>query len=187
MTSPDHFVAADRIEKIRLSSCFLPLAHQCARLAACNPAGLEALLPGPTGERNVYRVQARRHVLCHVGTQTNAEADLLMQIAAVLAVGGQALLSAPHAALCAHLPEAVQAQLVPGEDAQAEAALVSAPASEVLALAARLVKPGGPIVTLTAMPPGQTLVPLARLVSERSISTNTAAAGGNASLMTLEA
>ena len=165
----------------------LPLAHQCARLAACNPAGLEALLPGPTGERNVYRVQARRHVLCHVGTQTNAEADLLMQIAAVLAVGGQALLSAPHAALCAHLPEAVQAQLVPGEDAQAEAALVSAPASEVLALAARLVKPGGPIVTLTAMPPDQTQVPLARLVSERSISTNTAAAGGNASLMTLEA
>ncbi len=35
------------------------------------------------------------------------------------------------------------------------------------------------------MRPGNTAVPLARLVSERSISTNTAAAGGNASLMTL--
>ena len=71
-----------------------------------------------------------------------------------------------------------------GTQTSAEAALVSAQASEVLALATRLVMPDGSIVMLTAMPPRQTQVPLARLVSERSISTNTAAAGGNASLMT---
>jgi len=165
----------------------LPLAHQCARLAACNPAGLEALLPGPTGERNIYRVQARRQVLCHVGTQADAESDLLAQIATVLAVGGQAVLSPQTAGLLDGLPEAVQAQLLVSEALHAEAALVSAPDKEVLALAARLVKPSGPIVTLTAIPTGQIQVPLARLVSERSISTNTAAAGGNASLMTLQA
>ena len=165
----------------------LPLAHQCARLAACNLAGLEALLPGPTGERNIYRVQARRQVLCRVGSQASAESDLWVQMAAVLAVGGQAVLSAANAALCARLPEAVQAQLVFSDTLQAEAALISAPADEVLDLAAQLATQDGPIVTLTALQPGQTEVPLARLVSERSISTNTAAAGGNASLMTLAA
>jgi RHH-type proline utilization regulon transcriptional repressor/proline dehydrogenase/delta 1-pyrroline-5-carboxylate dehydrogenase len=163
----------------------LPLAHQCARFVVCNPAGLEALLPGPTGERNLYRVQARAQVICRVGTQTNAENELLAQIAAVLAVGGQAVLSSQNAALCAGLPEAVQAQLVVSEALQAEAALISAPANEVLALATQLAKQGGPIVTLTALQPGDLQVPLARLVSERSISTNMAAAGGNASLMTL--
>ena len=165
----------------------LPLAHQCARLAACNLAGLEALLPGPTGERNIYRVQARRQVLCRVGSQASAESDLWVQMAAVLAVGGQAVLSAANAALCARLPGAVQAQLVFSDTLQAEAALISAPADEVLDLAAQLATQDGPIVTLTALQPGQTEVPLARLVSERSISTNTAAAGGNASLMTLAA
>jgi RHH-type proline utilization regulon transcriptional repressor/proline dehydrogenase/delta 1-pyrroline-5-carboxylate dehydrogenase len=48
-----------------------------------------------------------------------------------------------------------------------------------------LAKRSGAIVSLTAMAPGDAAVPLARLVSERSISTNTAAAGGNASLMSL--
>jgi RHH-type proline utilization regulon transcriptional repressor/proline dehydrogenase/delta 1-pyrroline-5-carboxylate dehydrogenase len=165
----------------------LPLAHQCARLAACNPAGLEALLPGPTGERNVYRVQARARVLCRVGSQTSAEADLLTQIAAVLAVGGRAVLAAQSAALCASLPTAVQAHLVLSDTLQADVALVSAPAKEVLALATQLATQDGPIVTLTALQPGNAQVPLERLVGERSISTNTAAAGGNASLMALAA
>lgn len=165
----------------------LSLAHHCARLAACNPSGLEALLPGPTGERNIYRVQARAQVLCRVGTQTSAESDLLLQMAAVLAVNGQAVLSTSSAALCACLPAAVQAQLVVSDTLQADAALVSAPADDVLALAGQLAMQDGSIVTLTALPPGQVEVPLARLVSERSISTNTAAAGGNASLMTLAA
>ena len=43
----------------------------------------------------------------------------------------------------------------------------------------------GPIVGLTVLRPGATDVPLARLLTERSTSVNTAAAGGNASLMTL--
>ena len=165
----------------------LPLAHQCARLASCNLAGLEALLPSPTGERNVYRVQARARVLCRVGTQASAEEDLLTQIAAVLAVGSRALLSTQAAALRAQLPAVVQAELLLGEDLQAEAALVHAAPHEVLALAATLATQSGPIVTLSALQPGDTQVPLARLVCERSISTNTAAAGGNASLMTLAA
>jgi len=166
----------------------LPLAHQCARLAACNPAGLEAVLPGPTGERNVYRVQGRQRVLCQVGTQDRAQDDLLSQMAAVLAVGGLALLPDRFAALHAQLPAAVQAAVVlrsVQDSLQADAALIHAEPGEVLALARALAAQEGPIIGLTALPPGAASVSLARLVTERSISSNTAAAGGNASLMTL--
>ena len=68
----------------------------------------------------------------------------------------------------------------------ADAALLHGSPEDALALAAQLAAQPGPIVTLTALPPGTTDVPLARLVTERSVSTNTAAAGGNASLMTLQ-
>jgi RHH-type proline utilization regulon transcriptional repressor/proline dehydrogenase/delta 1-pyrroline-5-carboxylate dehydrogenase len=169
----------------------LPLAHQCARLAACNPAGLEAVLPGPTGERNVYRVQARHRVGCAVGTHPGATDDLLAQLAAVLAVGAQAVWSDAHAALHQQLPPAVQASVQLSADPLAsapalDAALCHGHAADHLRAAQALAQRLGPIVTLTALPPG-TPVPLARLVAERSISTNTAAAGGNASLMTLGA
>ncbi|MFM8589780.1 MAG: aldehyde dehydrogenase family protein, partial [Limnohabitans sp.] len=107
----------------------LPLAHQCARLAACSPAGLHAVLPGPVGEHNVYRVRARQRVWCQVGTQPGAQDDLLTQIAAVLAVGGQALLPERFAALHVQLPAAVQAVvgLRSGHNAlQADAVLIHA-------------------------------------------------------------
>ena len=167
----------------------LPLAHQCARMAACSPAGLQAALSGPTGERNVYRVQPRQRVLCRVGAHVGAQDDALLQIAAVLAVGGTALLPASAADMYARLPAIVQAALVlvgEGEPVDADAALLHGGAQDTLALAAQLAAQPGPIVTLTALHPGALDVPLARLVTERSVSTNTAAAGGNASLMTLE-
>ena len=43
----------------------------------------------------------------------------------------------------------------------------------------------GPIVGVTALAVGDMAIPLERLVVERSLSINTAAAGGNASLMTM--
>jgi RHH-type proline utilization regulon transcriptional repressor/proline dehydrogenase/delta 1-pyrroline-5-carboxylate dehydrogenase len=52
-------------------------------------------------------------------------------------------------------------------------------------LAARLAQRSGPIVLLHAFDPGDAQIPLERLVVERSLSVNTAAAGGNASLMAI--
>ncbi|HRK38910.1 MAG TPA: L-glutamate gamma-semialdehyde dehydrogenase, partial [Burkholderiaceae bacterium] len=170
----------------------LPLSHQCARLAACNPAGLQATLPGPTGERNVYQVHARQHVLCTVGQQPNAADDLLTQLAAVLAVGSTAVWDSHHpvaASLHAALPPKVQAHIELRNDwarADADAALCHGQPTDHLHTAQVLSQRPGAIVTLTTLPPGAP-VPLARLVAERSVSTNTAAAGGNASLMTLGA
>ena len=168
----------------------LALAHHCARLAASHPAGLQAILSGPTGERNVYQVKPRESVLCCVGAHPNAEDDALLQIAAVLAVGSSAVLPRSAAALHSRLPVPVQAALrLSAEDSMVgvDAALLHGNAQEALALAARLAAQQGPIVSLTVLTPGSVDVPLARLVTERSTSTNTAAAGGNASLMTLEA
>jgi RHH-type proline utilization regulon transcriptional repressor/proline dehydrogenase/delta 1-pyrroline-5-carboxylate dehydrogenase len=65
------------------------------------------------------------------------------------------------------------------------AALLHADEATTLHWQAQLAQRLGGIVTLTALRPGDVAVPLERLVSERSISTNTAAAGGNASLMSL--
>jgi len=166
----------------------LPLAHVCAQFAATSPSGLQATLSGPTGERNVYRVQARARVLCLTGEHSGADADRLTQLAAVLAVGSHAAWSLSAQALHAQLPAAVQSQVTlqdPAHGETVDAALLHADEATALYWQAQLAQRPGPIVTLTAMRPGDVAVPLARLVSERSISTNTAAAGGNASLMTL--
>ena len=166
----------------------LPLAHACAQFAAASPAGLQATLSGPTGERNVYRVQARARVLCLTGAQPDADADRLTQLAAVLAVGSSAVWPLSAQALHAQLPVAVQSQVTLQDLAQGppvDAALLHADEAITLHWQAQLARRQGAIVTLTALSPGNAAVPLARLVSERSISTNTAAAGGNASLMML--
>ncbi|PUE54360.1 trifunctional transcriptional regulator/proline dehydrogenase/L-glutamate gamma-semialdehyde dehydrogenase [Limnohabitans parvus] len=166
----------------------LPLAHACAQFAAASPAGLQATLSGPTGERNVYRVQARARVLCLTGDQACADADRLTQLAAVLAVGSRAVWPLSAQAQHAQLPAAVQSQVTledPRHGQPVDAALLHGDAATTLHWQTQLAQRPGAIVTLTALHTGDTAVPLERLVSERSISTNTAAAGGNASLMTL--
>ena len=166
----------------------LPLAHLCATFAATSPAGLETVLPGPTGERNIYRVQARARVLCLTGEQACADADRLSQLAAVLAVGSHAVWPLQHQGLLEQLPATVRSQITLQDPIHAEscnAVLLHADARTVLHWQTQMAQRAGAIVTLTALHPGDTDVPLVRLVSERSISTNTAAAGGNASLMTL--
>ena len=166
----------------------LPLAHLCATFAATSPAGLETVLRGPTGERNVYRVQARNRVLCLTGEQPHADADRLTQLAAVLAVGCRAVWPLQNQGLLDQLPAAVRSQITlqdPLNGEPSNAILLHADANTILHWQTQLAQGLGAIVTLTALHPGDTAVPLARLVNERSISTNTAAAGGNASLMTL--
>ena len=166
----------------------LTLAHACLQFAASNPAGLQALLQGPTGESNVYRVQARARVLCLTGSHDNANNDRLTQLAALLAVGSHSVW--PNAAmnLWSELPVTVQHHISledPDAPDPVDAALLHADARTTLDTLAILSRRPGAIVTLTALRPGDSAVPLARLVTERSISTNTAAAGGNARLMTL--
>ena len=165
------------------------LAAQCDQAAAESPVGPWVGLSGPTGEANLYAVQAREAVLCLAEGPTQ-DADLLAQLAAVLAVGSQAVWPAQARALQERLPTAVREHIALAQDwtqstAQFDAVLCHGQPATLLSVAQALALRPGPIVSLTGLTPGDARVPLERLVIERSLSINTAAAGGNASLMTI--
>ncbi len=167
------------------------LADRCAALARSSCAGLSVRLPGPTGEKNEYQLLPRERVLCLAGS----DAQRLLQLAAVLAAGAQALWPASAQALRASLPAQVQERIVLAadwQDADFAAVLHAGSAAALLDLQGRLAQRPGALVGLAALAgegsagdPAQACAALLRLVLERSISINTTAAGGNASLMTM--
>src|SRR5690606_19707780 len=146
------------------------------------------LLRGPTGERNVYQVFPRSAVLCLADT----EDDLITQLGAVLSVGAFAVWDGKSeiaANLYRRLPAAVQACVALEDhwpDHPGFEVALHHGSPESLAAALRvLAEREGAIVPVASMSSGDTAVPLERLVVERSISIDTTAAGGNASLMTM--
>ena len=166
------------------------LAAQCDQAAAESPVGPWIELPGPTGEANRYALRPRETVLCLADEHRQAEADRLAQLAAVLAVGAHALWPASALALRERLPAAVREHISLAQDwtqpaVAFDAVLHHGSPAAWLDTAAILAARPGPIVGLVALAPGEHRVPLERLVVERSLSINTAAAGGNASLMTI--
>jgi RHH-type proline utilization regulon transcriptional repressor/proline dehydrogenase/delta 1-pyrroline-5-carboxylate dehydrogenase len=165
-----------------------PAAAQACRLhTAAAPGQAWRALPGPTGEANLYAVRPRERVLC----LADEDADRLVQLGAILAVGGHAMWPTATRLLWERLPRAVQARVTLVDDWQAlgvafDAALHHGPPAQCLEVLRALARRPGPIVGLTGLRSGEHEVPLSRLLTERSLSVNTAAAGGNASLMTLE-
>ena len=152
--------------------------------AAC--AGLAAALPGPTGERNEYRVLPRERVLC-LADDDDAR---LLQLSAALAVGAQALWPQEALPLCATLPREVQARvgLVPDwtrPGTAFDAVLHTGTPQALHAVCHQVARRDGAIVGVTAVGAEDAGMALTRLVLERAVSVNTAAAGGNASLMTM--
>ena len=129
-------------------------AGKCSDMLATTPVGLLLELPGPVGERNIYRTTPRGTVLCLPGNVP----DALRQISAALATGNRVRVGVS-------LPELAHG----GQLARVQAALAAQP---------------GPIVPVWRMDTADA-APLAGLVLEQVISTNTTAAGGNAHLMTL--
>jgi RHH-type proline utilization regulon transcriptional repressor/proline dehydrogenase/delta 1-pyrroline-5-carboxylate dehydrogenase len=146
------------------------------------------MLPGPTGERNIYSLRPREAALC----LAESEDSLLFQLAGALATGCRAIWPArPETqALRASLPLEVQEPISLASDWTApgvefDVVLYQGSEAGLLAASARLADRDGPIVSVWRFAMDSTEVPLEALVLERSVSTNTAAAGGNASLMTI--
>ena len=163
------------------------LVTVCGRFEAASRVGIASLLAGPTGERNVYTLQPRDAVLC-LGAD---ESDRLVQLAAVLAVGSRAIWPSDAAPLRARLPAPVRARIDIVDDwtaaeARFDAVLHHGSVDELLRITAALASRAGPIVGVEGLRPGETALRLERLVVERALSVNTAAAGGNAALMTLQ-
>jgi RHH-type proline utilization regulon transcriptional repressor/proline dehydrogenase/delta 1-pyrroline-5-carboxylate dehydrogenase len=164
------------------------LVADCDALAAATPLGRTATLPGPTGERNTYALLPRGAVLAIAQTR----ADRLYQFAVMLAAGARAVWidSAESRTTLAELPSALRARVELAADPLAagigiETAWVQADATTVRDWSLWLAQRPGAIVSLHASAPGARAAPFDRLLVERSVSVNTAAAGGNASLMTL--
>ena len=165
------------------------LAAGCDRLAAFSPAGATVTLPGPTGERNTFSAAPRSSVLC----MADDDRDLMTQLAIVLSVGARAVFPASERAqrVMRMLPAEVSRSVVtipkdwkPGDGAF-DAVLHHGAPEESIALQRRVAERDGPIVSVHAFAPGEESMLVERLLVERVVSVNTAAAGGNASLMTV--
>ena len=143
-------------------------------------------LPGPTGESNEYTLSPRENVLCIAST----EQELLTQLYAVVALGGRCTWPSRWKTLREALPEHVRRLVDVRDDWRTgtggiDVALVHGSQEELADVQSKLVAQEGPVVSVERMERGCLRIPLERLVTEHAVSINTAAAGGNASLMTL--
>ena len=159
---------------------------------ARSPVGGSQELPGPVGERNLYILRPRGRVVALAQDAFST----MVQVGAILATGNEVIVEAanPAARELARLPAALAARIstVPSWQGAAHIAAVlfagdSAALREVNRQAAAI---DGPIVTVQAvsnagLAAGTEDYELELLLAEVAVSTNTAAAGGNAKLMTI--
>jgi len=148
-------------------------------------SGLRLALVGPTGEDNSLSFFARGTIAGVAGSV----AGCLHQILAALASGNCIVFGddVPVCGLLPALPRAVAAAVRIDADwasGSFGALLFDGPDEAADAWRRRLAARDGPILSLVRPQPDYDL---ARLVVERSVSINTAAAGGNASLMAMGA
>jgi RHH-type transcriptional regulator, proline utilization regulon repressor / proline dehydrogenase / delta 1-pyrroline-5-carboxylate dehydrogenase len=147
-----------------------------------SPLPVEMTLPGPAGEDNRLRFLPRGRLL---GIAPGIE-GALHQLGAALATGNRLLLADGEglAPVKRHLPETLRPHieiLNDWQNAEFGAVLLS-DTTKLAETLRRLARRPGPIVQIVCGTPEFDLL---RLVKEQTISINTAAAGGNASLMTL--
>jgi RHH-type proline utilization regulon transcriptional repressor/proline dehydrogenase/delta 1-pyrroline-5-carboxylate dehydrogenase len=147
--------------------------------------GLNAEMAGPVGERNLYTLHPRGHILLMPQTV----GGLFDQVAAVLSTGNHATLRANTAlqAIVADMPRSVITRISGSGDNFAGALIEGDDAHLRFAMAEIAAMPGPILLTQAARkdaPVGQAYR-TQWLLEEVSTSINTTAAGGNASLMTI--
>ncbi|OZB71292.1 MULTISPECIES: trifunctional transcriptional regulator/proline dehydrogenase/L-glutamate gamma-semialdehyde dehydrogenase [unclassified Thiomonas] len=169
----------------------------CEHYLAHSPISSVYTLPGPTGESNRYRLLPRSGgVWCIPQTVLG----LVHHIAATLATGNLALIEAPSSdspltPFLDALPPAVKAYVRSCPPTQRDTlpelsvVLFEGDADALARLQDQLAQRDGLILRIESLRPAQladgAMMDLTALVHEQSLSVNTAAAGGNAQLMTL--
>ncbi len=150
-------------------------AAQARAIHTASRLGSHVELAGPVGERNEYELHPRGRLLLRPRTR----AGLIRLMTMVLATGNTA--SVEGMDLPEGLPAGVAAAFRADPDAPLAACLVEGGEAALLQALADMAERPGPIVPVrSASRPGPGL---AWLLEEVSISINTTAAGGNASLM----
>ncbi len=147
-----------------------------------SPLLIEMDLPSPVGESNRLLFRPRGAVL----GMPESSFDALHQLGAALATGNRLILAnaEQRGSIGGFLPRelaGVIAFTADWQSAQFDAVLVSG-AEAATDIAKAVAEKDGPIIPVIC---GQPEFPLFRLVKEKTITINTAAAGGNASLMTI--
>ncbi|ELY4081980.1 trifunctional transcriptional regulator/proline dehydrogenase/L-glutamate gamma-semialdehyde dehydrogenase [Cronobacter sakazakii] len=160
----------------------------CEHYLALSQSGVQRTLPGPTGERNTYTLLPRERVLC----LADNEQDLLVQLAAATSAGSRVLwVDEPlQRTLAKQLPAAVNAIIDFAKPDVLfsqffDAVIYHGDSDQLRALCEKVAARDGAILSVQGFARGETNLLLERLWLERSLSVNTAAAGGNASLMTI--
>ena len=156
-------------------------ADRVREISARSPLGADLPLPGPVGERNSYSLHPAGMVLCAAATREG----LCAQLAASFATGNIALIAEParHRHLLDLLPASLRRYWCESGASPARA-LFEGDSDALRDFCVRIAEAeDGPLVPVfSAAPDGY---PLEFLLRERSLSINTAAAGGNASLMSI--
>ena len=165
------------------------LAQICAEYAACTPIGCRVDLPAPTGEQNLLRYRPLGRVLCLGSGHRLAGRGVLAQLAAALATDNRALLlaDARSRAVLSGIPAPVWMSIDWVEDwghETFEAALFEGDDERTHNLRWLLARRPGRRIALVR-PSAEERYALDRLVTEQTVTVNTAAAGGNAALMSL--
>jgi RHH-type proline utilization regulon transcriptional repressor/proline dehydrogenase/delta 1-pyrroline-5-carboxylate dehydrogenase len=136
----------------------------------------DAELPGPAGEENHYRTRPRGRIAAIAQT----EAGLQIQLATIAATGNTALIPADHPLTSTILPANVIVTNAWASDPNLAGVLFEGPADALLTLTQQIAARPGPILAIQTPPYHPEF-----LREEFSISTNTAAAGGNATLLAI--
>ncbi len=141
-------------------------------------------LPGPTGETNVLEFRPRGLVACIA----DDERALRVQARAAQALGNSVvMLRSHHTHGMRHALDATRLQLVDRLDlAHVDAVMADLPPARLRELRADVLREECAI-TPVLVPGSDGEYDLAQLVVERTITVNTAAAGGNAALLALAA
>jgi RHH-type proline utilization regulon transcriptional repressor/proline dehydrogenase/delta 1-pyrroline-5-carboxylate dehydrogenase len=161
------------------------IARSFAEMLAAAPSRDVAELPGPVGERNLYSAVPRGEVLVLPQTRDG----LLHMLAAVFATSNRAVIDMQNVdkALVDSLPPAVGVQIRQIVDwtkcRTVDSVLVEGGPERMHEVTRTVSAFEGPIVLVQSA----NAVNLDLLVHEIAVSINTAAAGGNASLMALAA
>ncbi len=187
--TPRRLANAEALEVMQIwakANGYPAVAARAIAYQSAPPLLFDSLLTGPTGEENRYQLLPRQSVL----SLAVREEDRLMQLAALLNLGCSVLWPIEAKPLLQRLPALVQAAITLVTDwqhAEVElgAVVLHGDAAARLSTAQALAKRDGAIIPLITLDQESSGLPLERLVIERAISTNTAAAGGNASLMVL--
>lgn len=150
--------------------------------ALSSPRKLSLVLPGPTGERNTLAFAPRGKIFCAAGNVNS----LLNQLAATLATENIPVMNqATFNLIPVSLPENIKKVIQLGEvnSFGFQIALIEQPMVSILRPVIAL---QNEVIISVIETSESELVPLWRLLAERAVCINTTAAGGNASLMTLD-